>query len=425
MKKKGKTRRLLLDARPRDEDGLTLIELMMAILLIGIILAALGGSIITSLRAAASNQREVRATALHNEVIERFQGMDWDAVGLALEGGEHPWDDGVGTCANGADPSGKGGDKKDDCLQDQDPDAVVVTSNDPDLAPEETEERGEGDVTYTIETHVVFVDRDGDSTPDTKRIVTYISWPDVDGSIRVTDVSAERAPPGKAIGFVNESDDTDGDGWSDDEDNCPFVANADQTNSDDSEPVVGSDPGDACDADGDNVADTVDNCPEVPNADQADSDGDGQGDACDDGGEPDQVIINDVTVWKRNGSGTFELANKFCVDENLALSADHRITTEVANMSSYGFVDDRYEKWTSSNETSTPDVVVQVPAAFRSGGTYSQAFYDAIIEINDGEFRPGENTTVTSVATRSDYVNDTDTPYATETATLTVPIEKC
>ncbi|MDJ0765846.1 MAG: thrombospondin type 3 repeat-containing protein [Myxococcota bacterium] len=47
-------------------------------------------------------------------------------------------------------------------------------------------------------------------------------------------------------------------------DNCPFVANPDQANSD------GDDRGDACD-----------NCPSVTNADQSDIDSDGFGDACD------------------------------------------------------------------------------------------------------------------------------------------------
>lgn len=34
------------------------------------------------------------------------------------------------------------------------------------------------------------------------------------------------------------------------------------------------------DTDGDGVSDVQDNCPEVPNKDQQDSDGDGRGDAC-------------------------------------------------------------------------------------------------------------------------------------------------
>jgi hypothetical protein len=72
--------------------------------------------------------------------------------------------------------------------------------------------------------------------------------------------------------------DSDGDGFSDDKDNCPNTKNADQTDTDQ------DGKGDACDTDDDNdgVLDTNDNCPLVANPDQADSDHDGIGDACDD-----------------------------------------------------------------------------------------------------------------------------------------------
>lgn len=60
------------------------------------------------------------------------------------------------------------------------------------------------------------------------------------------------------------NEDTDHDGVEDGEDNCPNVANPDQT-----------------DLDGDDVGDDCDNCPETPNPGQEDSDQDGEGDTCD------------------------------------------------------------------------------------------------------------------------------------------------
>jgi thrombospondin type 3 repeat protein len=72
--------------------------------------------------------------------------------------------------------------------------------------------------------------------------------------------------------------DSDGDGIPDNGDNCPNVANPDQSDAD--EDGIG-DVCEALDSDGDGIAEADDNCPFVANADQADRDSDGMGDACD------------------------------------------------------------------------------------------------------------------------------------------------
>jgi streptogramin lyase len=89
--------------------------------------------------------------------------------------------------------------------------------------------------------------------------------------------------------------DTDGDGWPDDEDNCPDDANPDQSDlNDDGFGDVCQDALAGPDSDGDGIPDdggdapcahleTVDcddNCPDVANPDQSDVDGDGEGAAC-------------------------------------------------------------------------------------------------------------------------------------------------
>ena len=83
------------------------------------------------------------------------------------------------------------------------------------------------------------------------------------------------------IGDACEStDDTDSDGVADDIDNCPSVANADQTDSDSNSIGDACETTDDTDSDADGVADSDDNCPFVANPDQLDSDVDGIGDAC-------------------------------------------------------------------------------------------------------------------------------------------------
>ena len=80
--------------------------------------------------------------------------------------------------------------------------------------------------------------------------------------------------------------DSDSDGISDDQDNCPLAYNPDQTNTD------GDEQGNVCDNDddGDGVTDLApDNCPLTPNPDQADNDYDGMGNLCDLDADGDNV----------------------------------------------------------------------------------------------------------------------------------------
>jgi len=86
-------------------------------------------------------------------------------------------------------------------------------------------------------------------------------------------------------GDACDSDD-DNDSVADGSDNCQLLANTNQTNTDGA-----ADGGDVCDADDDNdgTADGSDNCPLVANVGQADLDGDGAGDGCDPDDDGDGV----------------------------------------------------------------------------------------------------------------------------------------
>ena len=88
--------------------------------------------------------------------------------------------------------------------------------------------------------------------------------------------------------------DSDGDGISDDEDNCPNVPNPDQFDTD------WDGKGDVCDDDDDNdgVNDHSDNCQYDFNPNQADFDEDGAGDICDIDDDSDEVLdANDQCLY--------------------------------------------------------------------------------------------------------------------------------
>ncbi len=111
---------------------------------------------------------------------------------------------------------------------------------------------------------------------------------------------------GKTLSYT---DDADGDGKSDDMDNCPFASNRDQLDGDGDGvgdtcdncaaasnfsqlDADGDGQGDSCDADvdGDTIANALDDCPSIPNRDQLDTDGDGRGNVCDADDDGDGIL---------------------------------------------------------------------------------------------------------------------------------------
>lgn len=104
--------------------------------------------------------------------------------------------------------------------------------------------------------------------------------------------------------FAVKLDDLDEDGVLNDADNCPYISNIHQDNSD------GDQYGDVCepDSDGDTVIDDKDNCKMVVNPSQEDADKDGLGDACD----PDYVPPEgdmDADGVKNSADNCLEVSN--------------------------------------------------------------------------------------------------------------------
>jgi prepilin-type N-terminal cleavage/methylation domain-containing protein len=59
------------------DEGLTLVEMLVAMVVLAITLLALSSTLITSLRAMMSSETRVRANALANETLENLQVRDW------------------------------------------------------------------------------------------------------------------------------------------------------------------------------------------------------------------------------------------------------------------------------------------------------------------------------------------------------------
>jgi len=103
-------------------------------------------------------------------------------------------------------------------------------------------------------------------------------------------------------------DDQDRDGIADDVDNCPMVANPEQTDRD--RDGIGDICDESVDRDRDGIVDAMDNCPDHANNGQADTDGDGVGNACDELTDRDQDGVAD------EGDNCPDVANADQADAN-------------------------------------------------------------------------------------------------------------
>jgi prepilin-type N-terminal cleavage/methylation domain-containing protein len=69
-----------MTGRLDDDQGLTLVEMMVAVLLLGVILSAMASVITTSLTAVQRDEHRVRATQLGQQELESLRALEWDCV---------------------------------------------------------------------------------------------------------------------------------------------------------------------------------------------------------------------------------------------------------------------------------------------------------------------------------------------------------
>lgn len=67
---------------PGYEEGISLVEMLVAILVLGIIMAAMAQSLVGSLRSAQAQERQVHATSLTRQLIEEARGVPWPQLGI-------------------------------------------------------------------------------------------------------------------------------------------------------------------------------------------------------------------------------------------------------------------------------------------------------------------------------------------------------
>lgn len=67
---------------PPDESGISLVEMLVAILILGVVLAGMARTIIGSLTSVQGQERLVQATALGNELAEELQALPWEGATL-------------------------------------------------------------------------------------------------------------------------------------------------------------------------------------------------------------------------------------------------------------------------------------------------------------------------------------------------------
>lgn len=69
-------------AREHGQEGVTLVEMMVAILVLGVVLAALASSLISFSAMSLTNERRVQATAFLTRLHEQLQSIPWDQAAI-------------------------------------------------------------------------------------------------------------------------------------------------------------------------------------------------------------------------------------------------------------------------------------------------------------------------------------------------------
>lgn len=166
--------------RTDREDGLSLVEMMVGLLIVGLVLAALASSLVTALRAVRGQESTTQATAAINDILEEAQRVDYDHAALC---------DTTGTSVFGGTTF-----EGEELIL-----SSAVCGSTEEVLPERTVTRDGRD--YDVTTAITWTDDDADGTggadvdspQDIKRVVVDVTWTS-DGRTRTARNIAFRAP---------------------------------------------------------------------------------------------------------------------------------------------------------------------------------------------------------------------------------------
>ena len=167
------------------DDGLTIVELIIALVLVMIVFAALAATLISAFSAQRSNEIRVRATALANEAIEEMSTIPWASLGLYVDDDDLP---------DFVDDDGEP--IEDATFEDE---LIVLLESDEGPVPAHRSTVTIDTRGYTITRWITWVEEPDDEadegvlSPDLRRMIAIVSW-EVGGTERSIRTDGVRSP---------------------------------------------------------------------------------------------------------------------------------------------------------------------------------------------------------------------------------------
>ena len=166
--------------RLNAEDGVSLVEMLVGILIISIGLLTMLHSAVTAIAGTQRNERMVRGTAVANDLLENAQAIPWRDLGhFSSELGATPPADAV--IIGGSRPSAAS--------------CAAATPPAGCRAPRRTETLTRDGITYEVTRNIAWFDNPQTSeSEDYKRVLVEVRWQVPGGQVRFETVEGLRAP---------------------------------------------------------------------------------------------------------------------------------------------------------------------------------------------------------------------------------------